>query len=124
MNGEPRRGEVWWATLADPRGSEPGYRHPVLVVQADSFNRSRISTIIAAVISSNLKLSDAPGNVKISRKQSRLPRESVVNVAQIVTIDRRFLRNRVGRLPQKVMMNVDGGLKLALDLGAYEATSA
>lgn len=120
----PSRGEVWWANLAEPRGSEPGFRHPLLVVQADSFNRSRISTVLAAVITSNLRLSDAPGNVRINRKQSRLTRDSVVNVSQVVTIDRRFLNKRVSRLPSKVMIDVDSGLRLVLGLGAYDSSGA
>lgn len=118
----PLRGEVWWANLAEPRGSEPGFRHPLLIVQADSFNRSRISTVLAAVITSNLNLSDAPGNVRISRKQSKLTRDSVVNVSQVVTIDRRFLRKRVSRLPSKMMIEVDSGLRLVIGLGAYDAS--
>lgn len=120
----PLRGEIWWAHLAEPRGSEPGFRYPLLIVQADSFNRSRINTVLAAVITSNLRLSDAPGNVRISRKQSRLTRDSVVNVTQIVTIDRQFLSKRVSRLPSKVMIDVDSGLRLVLGLGAYDAMNA
>lgn len=118
----PLRGEVWWANLTEPRGSEPGFRHPLLIMQADSFNRSRISTVLAAVITSNLRLSDAPGNVRISRKQSRLTRDSVVNVSQVVTVDRKFLRKRVSRLPSKVMIEVDSGLRLVIGLGAYDAS--
>lgn len=124
MSGDVRRGDIWWASLREPRGSEPGYRHPILVVQADSFNRSSINTVLGAVITSNLRLAEAPGNVRISRRHTRLPRESVVNVSQIITIDRRFLINRVGRLSQKVMAEVESGLRLVLNLAGGHAAGA
>jgi mRNA interferase MazF len=111
-----RRGEVWWADLDEPRGSEPGYRRPVLIIQADSFNRSRISTVLAVVLTGSLRLVDAPGNVLVSAKASRLPRDSVANVSQVVTLDRDFLDSRVGRLPRDLMAAIDAGLKLVLDL--------
>ena len=94
-----KRGEIWWAELPEPRGSEPSFRRPVLVVQADPFNRSRIGTVVVAVITSNLRLAGAPGNVHLTRRQSKLPRESVVNVSQVMTLDRTFLAERVGRPP-------------------------
>ena len=84
---EIQRGEIWWADLAEPRRSEPRYRRPVLVVQADSFNRSRIQTAIVAVISTNLELADAPGNVLLPARSTGLPRDSVVNVSQLLTLD-------------------------------------
>lgn len=117
MSGEVQRGEIWWASLREPRGSEPGDRHPVLVIQADSFNRSAIGTVLALIVSSNVKLAQAPGNVRVSRKQSKLPRESVVNVSQVVTIDRGFLEELVGRLPDRLMAEVEQGLRLVLGLG-------
>ena len=113
-----KRGEIWWATLADPRGSEPGYRRPVVVVQSDAFNRSRLPTVVVVVISSNAALSDAPGNVSLSRKQSRLPRQSVINVSQLLTLDRRFLKSRVSRVPHRQMAALEDGLRLALSLNA------
>lgn len=117
MTGEVRRGDIWWAALREPRGSEPGYRHPVLVVQADSFNGSAIGTVLVLVVTSNVGLADAPGNVRLARRQSRLPRASVVNVSQVVTVDRRFMERRVGRLSGDVMAEVDAGLRLVLGLG-------
>jgi mRNA interferase MazF len=111
-----KRGEIRWAELPAPRASEPGFRRPVLVVQADSFNRSRIGTVVVAVITSNLRLADAPGNVRLTRKQSGLPRESVVNVSQLLTLDRSLLSERVGRAPSSVMGSVESGLRLALSL--------
>lgn len=110
------RGEVWWAELPDPRGSEPGYRRPVLVVQADSFNRSKIGTVLVAAITSNLGLAEAPGNVKLTRRDSRLPKASVVNVSRVLTLDRRFLSKRVSRLPGRALERVDAGLRLVLGL--------
>jgi len=114
--GEITRGEIWWADLPDPRGSEPGFRRPVLVIQANSFNRSRIQTVIVAVISSNLRLADAPGNVLLPARASGLPKDSVVNVSQLLTLDRSFLTEEVGKLPNRQMQDVDTGLRLVLEL--------
>lgn len=111
-----KRGQIWWATLPSPSGSEPGYRRPVLVIQTNPFNESNIRTIIGAIITSNLRLADAPGNVHLSRRQSGLPRESVVNVSQIVTLDRSFLTGQVGRIPLSKQREVDNGLRLVLGL--------
>jgi mRNA interferase MazF len=86
-----KRGEVWWATLPGPTGSGPGYRRPVLVVQSNPFNLSRIATVVVAAITSNLSLAEAPGNVRLGRGDSGLPRASVVNVSQLVTLDRQRL---------------------------------
>lgn len=111
-----KRGEIWWARLPAPQGSEPGYRRPILIVQSDVFNASRIDTVIAAAITSNLRLADAPGNVKLSTRQSRLPRASVVNVSQLSTLDRRVLEARVCTLPGRVLARVDAGLRLVLSI--------
>ena len=88
-----KRGDIWWASLEQPRGSEPGYRRPVLIVQANAFNESRISTVLVAVISSNLALAEAPGNVRISKSDSKLSKASVVNVSQLLTLDRNIYPN-------------------------------
>src|SRR5512144_1074269 len=93
-----QRGEVWWGSLGEPRGSEPGYRRPLLIVQADAFNRSRIQTVLALIITANTALAEAPGNVLLPAKTAGLSRESVVNVSQLVTIDKRHLAKRSGRL--------------------------
>ncbi len=111
-----KRGEIWWAGLPEPGGSEPGYRRPVLVVQSDAFNRSRINTVVVAAITSNLELAAAPGNVLLTRRQSKLPRESVVVVSQILTLDRRFLTKRVGGLSSAIVSDVDRGMRLVLSL--------
>lgn len=113
-----QRGEIWWATLPEPSGSEPGYRRPVLIIQADAFNRSRIATVIVAVITSNARLAESPGNVLLPRHQSGLPKESVVNVSQILTLDRAFLTERVGHLPALKLHDVDEGLALVLGFGS------
>ncbi|MFN9731822.1 MAG: type II toxin-antitoxin system PemK/MazF family toxin [Pseudomonadota bacterium] len=91
-------------------------RRPVLVVQADAFNRSRIATVIVAVITSNLALAAAPGNVRLAKAASGLPKPSVVNVSQVLTIDRVLLKQRVAELPSEAMRIVDDGLRLALSV--------
>ena len=111
-----RRGEIWWARLPTPRGSEPGFERPVLIVQSDAFNKSKIQTVLAAVITSNRRLAAAPGNVPLSRRHSGLPKASVVNVSQIITLDKAYLARRVRRLPAQQQQAVDAGLRLALDL--------
>lgn len=110
------RGEIWWASMPLPRGSEPGLRRPVLVMQADEFNRSRIRTVVVAPITSNLKLAQAPGNVRLPRRESRLPRDSVVNVSQIITVDRSRLEQCVGSLPRRYITQVEAGVRLLLGL--------
>ena len=111
-----QRGEIWWADLPEPRRSEPGFRRPVLVVQADSFNRSRIQTVLVAVITSNLDLADAPGNVVVPARSSGLPRDSVVNVSQVLTLDRSFLTEHAGTLSARLQSLVDAGLRFVLQL--------
>lgn len=111
-----QRGDVWWVELDAPRGSAPGFRRPVLVVQSDAFNRSRIGTIVALTLTSNIRLADAPGNVLLPRRDSGLPKDSVANVSQLVTLDRTDLIERVGSLPAELLRQVERGLRLALDL--------
>lgn len=117
VNGkDPERGEIWWRDLPEPRGSEPGYRRPVLVIQADDFNLSRIQTIIVAAISTNLDLGRLPGNVLVPRRASGLRRDSVVNVSQLFSIDRRFLGDYVSKLSARAQALVDAGLRMILAL--------
>lgn len=111
-----RRGEIWWASLPEPAGSGPGYRRPLLVVSADSFNASRINTVIAAVITSNLRLADAPGNVRLPARGSGLSKPSVVNVSQLITVDKSLLTARIGRLAPRSMAAVEEGIRLVLSL--------
>jgi mRNA interferase MazF len=110
------RGEVWWADLGLPRGSAPALRRPVLIVSADQYNRSRLRTATVAVLTSNARLAALPGNVAVSAEFTRLETDSVVNVTQIATIDRRTLEERVVALPDWLMDQVDLGLRRALAL--------
>ena len=110
------RGEVWWASLPAPRGSEPGLRRPVVIVQADAFNRSRIRTLIVAAVTTNRNLAGMPGNVRWRRKEGGLREVSVVNVSQVLTIDKDYLAQRSGSLSGARMAAVDAGLRLALSL--------
>ena len=110
------RGEVWWASLPAPRGSGPGLRRPVVVVQADSFNRSRIRTLIVAVVTSNLNLAGVPGNVRLRKREGGLRDASVVNVSQLLTIDKDYLNQRLGILNGARMAAIDAGLRLVLSL--------
>ncbi len=110
------RGEIWWANLPDPVGSEPGYRRPVLVVQDDTFTQSRISTVIVIIITSNIQLAEAPGNVLLPCVVSGLSRDSVANVSQIFTVDKTFLVERIGSLPDYLQEEVDEGLQTILYL--------
>jgi mRNA interferase MazF len=111
-----QRREVWWADLEQPRGSERGYRRPVLVVQTDSFNRSRLRTVLCVVLTSNMRLLDAPGNVLLPVSETGLPKESVANVAQVVTLDEEYLAEGVKRITSELMSRVDAGLRLVMDL--------
>jgi len=110
------RGEIWWATLPEPVGSEPDCRRPVLVVQADVFNRSAIKTVVCAAITTNLRLAGAPGNVRVGPRATGLSKPSVVNVSHVTTIDRMFLTERIKTLDTHTMRQVDDGLRLAMSL--------
>ena len=110
------RGEVRWAELGAPDGSGPDYRRPVVVVSADSFNASRIATVTVATISPNTRLADAPGNVSLDRGEGGLQKASVINVSQIVTLDRGRLGETIGRLTLAQLDALDNGLRLALGL--------
>lgn len=111
-----RRGEVWWVNVGDPVGSAPGYRRPAVVVSSDRFNRSRIATVVVAAVTSNTRLADAPGNVALAVGSAGLPKASVVNVSQILAIDRTLLEQRLGSLDPPQLRAVGQGLRLALDL--------
>lgn len=111
-----RRGEIWWASLGEPHGSGPGLRRPVLIVQSNEFNESAISTTICVAITANMRLADAPGNVRVGRRGSGLAQDSVVNVSQLITLDKHVLTENVGRLPAPSMREVEAGIKLVLAL--------
>lgn len=111
-----QRGEIWWATLRVPEGSEPGYRRPVLVVQDDAFNASKINTVVVVTLTSNRALHAAPGNVMLSKRSTRLPKASVANVSQILTLDKSFLTDRVAKIDASAMREIDDGLRLVLSI--------
>jgi mRNA interferase MazF len=111
------RGEIWWADLAEPRGSEPGKRRPVVIVQEDSLTRSRLRTVMVVPVTSNLQRAAAPGNVVLARSHSALRVESVALACQVLTLDKDFLTARVAALPASVMARIDAGLRLTLALG-------
>lgn len=110
------RGEIWWANLPRPTGSEPGLRRPVLVIQSDAFNKSKINTVVCVVLTSNLKLSKAPGNVLLEKNDSNLPKASVVNISQIITVDKSSLSECVGTIRKQLFNKVNNGIKLVLDI--------
>lgn len=110
----PGQGEVWWANLAEPSGSAPGYRRPVVVVQSESLNRSRISTVVCVPLTSNLKWRDAPGNVHLSARSTGLPKDSVANVSQIVTLDKPDLTERVGKISNRNLEAILVGIEVVL----------
>ena len=103
------QGEIWWADLPPPSGSGPGFRRPVVIVQGDALNRSRIATVVCVPLTSNLKWATAPGNIQLSARLTGLPKDSVANVSQIVTVDKAFLTSRVGKLsPRKLALLLAG----------------
>lgn len=111
------QGEVWWADLPAPSGSGPGYRRPVVVVQGDPFNRSAIGTIVSIPLTSTLRWADAPGNVRLTARATGLPRDSVANVSQIVTVDRSILTERVGKLARSKVDLILSGIDIVLGRG-------
>jgi mRNA interferase MazF len=111
-----KRGEIWWAALPEPRGSEPGFRRPVVIVSSNNFNESNINTVLAAIITSNLWLADSPGNVLLPKKLSKLSKDSVINVSQIITLDKAFISEKVSRLNTQQLNDLNDGLKLVLAL--------
>lgn len=108
------QGDVCWSDLPDPVGSGPGFRRPVVVVQGDAFNRSRIATVVCVPMTSNLKWTDAPGNVLLPARSTGLGKDSVANVSQIVTLDRSVLGERVGRVSRKQLALLFAGIDLVL----------
>ena len=111
-----KRGEIWWAELGVPRGSDLGFRHPIIIIQSNDFNQSKLNTIIGVVITSNLRLAAMPGNVLIEKSSTSLLKDSVANVTQIVTLDKGDLLEKVGKLPDRIVQNIEDGLRLVLSL--------
>lgn len=108
------QGEIWWADLPAPTGSGPGFRRPVVVVQSDALNQSRISTAICVPLTSNLKWALAPGNVSLSARVTGLPKDSVANVSQIISLDKSLLSERVSKLPRHTLELLVSGIDLVL----------
>lgn len=113
---EARRGEVWRTELQEPVAFEPGKRRPVLVVSSDRFNRSRIRTVLAAALTTDLRLTGGPGNVRLAAEEAGLPRDSVVNISQVITIDKSFLTGRAGKVGSRALLAVEDGLRTVLAL--------
>ncbi|MFO7682573.1 MAG: type II toxin-antitoxin system PemK/MazF family toxin [Chloroflexota bacterium] len=108
------QGDIWWADLQPPGGSEPGYRRPVVVVQQDAFNDSYIKTAVCVLITSNLNLVNAPGNVLLPKLETELPKESVANVSQLITIDKRFLDEYVSTISGALLEQILNGIQLII----------
>jgi mRNA interferase MazF len=108
------QGDVWWADLPEPSGSGPGFRRPVVVVQGEAFNRSRLATAVCVPLTTNLRWSDAPGNLRLSARSTGLPKDSVANVSQLVTLDRNDLTDRIGRLSRAQIELLPDGVELLL----------
>ena len=109
------QGEIWWADLPDPTGSGPGFRRPVVVVQGDPFNRSKIATVLCVPLTSNPKWADAPGNVLFEARLTGLPKDSVANISQVVALDKSSLTERVGKLSREKSNLVLDGIDIVLD---------
>jgi mRNA interferase MazF len=111
-----QRGEIWWANIPPPAGSEPGYRRPVLVVQTDSFNQSGIGTVVALAFTSNLDRASAPGNVFCPRQDTGMRNDSVANVSQLAALDKRWLTSRISMLPPDLLHEIENGMRFLLGL--------
>ncbi len=111
-----RRGQVWWVDFGEPRGSEPAFRHPALVLQRDELNASRLATVVVCVLTSNKALAAAPGNTLLSKRFTGLPRDSVANASQIATVNKGDLHRLAGSVPNHLLRKVNSGLRWFLDL--------
>jgi mRNA interferase MazF len=109
-------GEIWWAQLPHPRGSEPAKKRPVLVIQSDAFNRSNINTVICAVITSNQHLANSPANLLLEKSDSKLPMTSVINFSQILTVDKSFFISLVSMVSKPMLEKIDESIKYVFDV--------
>jgi mRNA interferase MazF len=108
------QGEIWWADLPEPSGSEPDWRRPILVVQCDAFNRSRLGTVLSVILTSNLRWAEAPGNVNLTARMTGLPQDSVANVSQVTSLDKNVLTDCVGRISRAKLNLVLNGINIVL----------
>ena len=108
------QGEIWWADLPTPVGSGPGYRRPVVIVQADALNRSRIATVVCVPLTSNVRWEDAPGNISLTSRATGLPKDSVANVSQLVAVDRNLLTERVAKVSRAKLESILAGIDVIL----------
>jgi len=115
LSSSVRQGELFWVDFGDPGGSEPGYNHPCVVIQNDIFNQSKINTVVVCLITSNLNLAKAPGNIYLQKSEGNLPKDSVVNISQIITVDRSLLRDKIGTLSRLTMEKIIDGVKLIIE---------
>jgi mRNA interferase MazF len=109
------QGDIFWLKLRTPNGSEPGFRRPYVVVQNDVFNASRINTAVVCAVTSNFKWAKAPGNVTLNKGEANLSKKSVVNISQVVTVDRSYLEDKIGSLSSERIKEVIEGMKLLID---------
>jgi mRNA interferase MazF len=107
-----KQGEIYWVDLAEPKGSEPGYRHPHIVIQNNLFNDSRINTTVVCTLTSNLNRAKAPGNVMLNKGEANLSKQSVVNISQIFTVNKADLIEKIGQVSEKRMLEILDGIKL------------
>jgi mRNA interferase MazF len=108
------QGDLYWLDLGEPKGSEPGYRHPFVVIQNDAFNKSKIGTAVLCALTSNLKLASAPGNVMLNKGEGNLPKSSVVNISQVMTVDKADLTEKIGQLSKKRVEEIISGFEILL----------
>jgi mRNA interferase MazF len=108
------QGEIYWVDMDEPKGSEPGYRHPYVVVQNDPFNRSNINTVVVCSLTSNIKLASSPGNVLLEKGDGNIPKSSVANISQISTINKTDLREKIGQLPKEKINKIIEGIEYLL----------
>ena len=110
-----RQGDIFWVNLGSPKGSEPGYRHPHVVIQNDVFNASRIDTVVVCALTTNLKRAQAPGNVTLNKGEANLAKKSVVNISQVVTVNKSDLKDKIGSLSPKRTNEIIEGIKLLVE---------
>jgi len=108
------QGDIYWLDLGEPRGSEPGYRHPFVVIQNDAFNKSQIGTAVVCALTSNVKLAGAPGNVLLKKGEANLTKPSVVNVSQVLTVNKSDLTEKIGQLSKKRMEEIVEGFQFII----------